>query len=285
MNISVIIAAAGLGVRFSASDEAAAALGGPSKIEMDVAGRPVFLRAVELFLNRPAVGEVLLAVKPDAVESFRFKHGDKLGFHGVRIIAGGETARWQTVSRALKQVGDACTHVAVHDAARPLTSKGLIDRVFEAAEHWPAVIPGLPVAGTLKRVTEDAEAGAVDRDPLDDILGSAGRADTTARRVTGTVERGDLVEAQTPQVFELNLLRRAYARIDSGAVDADGVTDDAMVVESLGETVHVVEGESGNLKITRSDDLQIVEAMVKASEADRNAGLGPKRLFAHDDDD
>jgi 2-C-methyl-D-erythritol 4-phosphate cytidylyltransferase len=289
MKLAVIIPAAGVGRRFAEAADpfAAGAAAGrqpaTSKIERDLAGRPVFLRSVELFLGRPVVAQVILAVNPDAVESFKFKWGDKLVFHGVDVVAGGRAERWETVLNALAAVKEGVTHVAVHDAARPLASAKLIDRVLEAAARHSAVIPALPVSNTLKRVVED-DADAPMADPLDGILGGAGKEHVRTQRVVETVPRAGLVEVQTPQVFELNLFRRAYAQISDGRFDAGGVTDDASLIEALGEPVRVVEGEPANLKITRPQDLEIALAIVEKRRQSEAATVAKKRLFADDDE-
>ncbi|MDP6152674.1 MAG: 2-C-methyl-D-erythritol 4-phosphate cytidylyltransferase [Phycisphaeraceae bacterium] len=272
MRIAVILPAAGAGVRF----------GERNKLEEDLAGRPVFVRAVELFVSRDNVAQVVLAVDPDELDSFTFRHGDKLSFHGVTVVPGGKAGRWETVTNALGAIDESCTHIAVHDAARPLTSRKLVDRVFDAALQYDAVIPAVPVSATLKRVTDAGDAGAP-TDPLDDIIGTAGKA--PARRVIETVGRAQLVEVQTPQVFEAQVLRRAYARITDGAIDTAAITDDAGLIEALGEPVYVVEGESTNLKITRPEDLDIARAFADSQGATEAATLGKKRLFGDDDDD
>jgi 2-C-methyl-D-erythritol 4-phosphate cytidylyltransferase len=120
---------------------------------------------------------------------------------------------------------------------------------------------------------------------LDVILGGAGRTDTDARCVVETIDREDLVEVQTPQVFQLGLLRRAYGRISGGQIDGIGITDDASLVEQFGGQVRVVEGESTNVKITRPEDLKLAEALATMGERDKVASLGPKRLFGADDEE
>jgi 2-C-methyl-D-erythritol 4-phosphate cytidylyltransferase len=296
MKIAVIIPAAGLSRRFqepttgahltpgveSLKPRDSARHVGKNKIERDLCGKPVFLRSVELFLKRPAVAQVLLAVNPDALDDFRFRWGDKLAFHGVTLIPGGRAERWETVLQALAQVEPDCTHAAIHDAARPLASAKLIDRLFAAAEKFPAVIPGVPVSATLKRVADSASPPD-DADPLDAILGSAGKPVVRYQRVIETVPRRDLIEVQTPQIFELELLRRAYAQITTGKVAAAGITDDAGLVESLGETVTVVEGETTNFKITRPEDFDLAQAYVGAIEKTQAAALAKKRLFADEE--
>jgi len=274
MKISVILPAAGVGKRFASS------AGGESrsKIELPLAGRPVFQRAIELFTKRSDVVQIILAVHPEQVEAFRFKWGDKLELLGVTLIAGGTVERWQTVQRALDALHADCTHVAVHDAARPLTSDALIDRVFAAGTVHDAVIPGSPVNATLKRVVE-AEPASDASDPLDAILGNAGKTLPAMRKVIETVDRANLVEVQTPQFYERALLLRAYAQISNDAA-ARGITDDAGLVERLGESVYVVDGEPTNLKVTRPDDMTLAEAIVNHRDAKAKSSLGAKRLFA-----
>ncbi len=276
MKLAVILPAAGVGKRFTGSSTAVEDLGKLSKIEMDLAGLPVFLRAVELFVKRDDVDECVLAVNPDTYDEFKFRWGDKLGFHRAKLVKGGTAERWETVLNALEAIDEGATHIAVHDAARPLASRKLIDRVLEAAGSYDAVIPGLPVPNTLKRVSEE-EDSATSADPLDDILG--GGTTVKANRVVETVDRTGVVEVQTPQVFKRDLLERAYAQIKDGSLDPKGITDDASLIEALGEPVHVVEGESTNFKITRAEDLELAGAIVHKRLKQEKKDLGKKRLF------
>lgn len=265
MNIAVIIPAAGASRRFSES--AAAELGADitrSKLDEDLGGRPVLQRTVELFTKHPDVSLIIVAGPHDAESfaEFKSRYGDKLGLLGVRLCQGGKTHRYETVASALRLVPDdgSITHIAVHDAARPCASLELIERIFGAASEdgggHKAVIPGLDVPDTLKRVS--AETVAAKADPLAAILGGdeAGGKKSLGRRVEATVDRERLVAVQTPQVFELTLLRKAYAQRDLTS------TDDAQLVEKLGEPVLVVPGEAGNIKITRYSDLRLARAIL-----------------------
>jgi 2-C-methyl-D-erythritol 4-phosphate cytidylyltransferase len=282
MRVAVILPAAGLGKRF---DQAQATTSVGTKIERDLAGRPVFLRSIELFVRHPDVEQVILAVNPDSVEEFTFRWGDRLAIHNVTIVAGGRKERWETVMLALRKVSSACTHVAVHDAARPMTSAALLERVFAAAAMTSAVIPGLPVANTLKQIdsTSNADAPPQVADPLDAILGGPTRPAPAMKRILRTVDRRSLYEVQTPQVFEVSLLKRAYAQIESGSLDASGVTDDASLVEAMGEPVFIVEGESTNFKITRPEDLTLATALLNL-QSKPDEKLARKKLFADADD-
>lgn len=248
MKVCVIIPAAGQSTRFGSGD----------KLAQDLGGRALLLRTVELFTKREEVGSIIVAGPPDSLDEFRHKFGATLGFHGASVVAGGRSERWETVKNALAAVPDDCTHVAVHDAARPGASKALLDRVFEAARTFSAVIPAVPIAGTVKRVTAEIEEAKVDEDIVADlILGDAGRTKIEARQVVETIDRTNLVEVQTPQVFNAALLRRAYEQ-----ANLNGATDDASLVERLGEPVHVVLGEPSNFKVTTSDDLRLMRSVL-----------------------
>jgi 2-C-methyl-D-erythritol 4-phosphate cytidylyltransferase len=260
MHVAVIIAAAGSSRRYTDADTSDAGAGaGRSKLDEDLGGRPVLQRTVELFTKVAEVSRIIVAGPADdeAYAAFRARHADKLGLLGVKICRGGRSHRWETVRNALAEVpGDgSITHVAVHDAARPCASERLIDRLLRAAAKHPAVIPALDVPDTLKRVSaqrvEDREV-----DPLAAILGGAGRPDTAVRLVEATIDRAGLVAVQTPQVFELALLRRAYAQADLSS------TDDAQLVERLGEPVAVIDGEATNIKITRPADLHLARQIL-----------------------
>ena len=276
MKLTVILPAAGLGSRFAADGRASA-----SKIEFELAHKPVFLHAIELFHGHRDVVQILLAVHPDRLDDFAFRWSDKLAFMNVKLIAGGRAERWETVKLALDSVSDEATHIAVHDAARPCGDQRMIDRVFAAASSLGAVVPGLPMSDTVKQVG-DAEASGW-ADPLDAILGGTSSPTAGSRRIMQTIPRHDLMRVQTPQVFERGLFYRAYAALNID--NAKGITDDASVVERLGETVHVIEGDPLNLKITHPADAELLEAVL-ASRREKDAkDAAVKQLFGDDDED
>ncbi len=246
LRVAVIIPAAGSSTRF-----------GSDKLGQDLGGRPLLLRTVEAFTKRNEVSRIIVGAPPDAMEEFRSRFGAQLGFHGAVIVEGGRKERWETVKNALAAVPDDATHIAVHDAARPGISDALLARLFEAARVASAVIPGEPIHSTIKRVTQETFSAATDDAVADAILGDAGREGVCGRRVVETVPRARLVAVQTPQVFEAALLRRAYE-----ATDLDGVTDDSMLVERLGEPVLVIDGEMRNMKVTTASDLSLMRAIL-----------------------
>jgi 2-C-methyl-D-erythritol 4-phosphate cytidylyltransferase len=245
--IGLIVAAAGTSTRF-----------GADKLGQDLGGRPLLLRSVELFTKRDEVRSIVVAAPPERLQEFRDRFGAQLSFHGATIVAGGTIDRWETIRNALQAVPADVTHIAVHDAARPAASEALIARVFDAARRHPAVIPGLSVADTLKRVDEQAVEAEPEDAVADLILGEhADASKAKGRFVQSTVDRRHLVAVQTPQVFRADLLRRAYAQ-----KDLSQVTDDASLVERLGEKVLVVEGEFRNLKVTVPDDLKSIRLLM-----------------------
>lgn len=264
MNVCVIIPAAGRGTRFGRED----------KLGRDLSGRPVLMRSIEPFTRRKEVGSIIVAGPPDDFEAFRERYGAALGFHGVTVVKGGQSDRWETVRNALGHVPDDATHVAVHDAARPLVDDLLLDRLFAAASKVMAVVPALDMTSTIKRIDPDQalDAGESRDGVADSILGDAGRLAVEARPIVDTVDRRTLVAAQTPQVFDRALLLRAYEG------DATGVTDDAQAVERLGEPVHVVQGDPMNIKITTEQDLELCQAILGTGRRKSSAGADPFAL-------
>lgn len=264
MKLAVIIPAAGFSSRYAEALKAETATDlARSKLDEDLGGRPVLQRTVELFTNHDAVSSIIVAgpAEPQAFTEFKTRHGDKLGLLGVKICRGGQTHRYETVKAALAEVPADATHIAVHDAARPCLSVELLERLMDAAGKYAAVIPGIDIPDTLKRVGE-REIDDRDVDPLDAILGTAGKKNTRVREVESTVDRSRMIAVQTPQVFRADLLKRAYAQSDLAS------TDDAQLVERLGERVTVIQGDPRNIKITRPSDMHLARAIlgVRGSE-------------------
>ncbi|UCD50785.1 MAG: 2-C-methyl-D-erythritol 4-phosphate cytidylyltransferase [Phycisphaerales bacterium] len=237
-NVAAIICAAGPGKRF----------GGKRKKQfVNVGGRAVFVRSVELFANRPDVKQVLLGISEEDEEIVTVKWGANLKFFGVKTFFGGQE-RFDTIEKALELLKDDIELVAVHDACRCCATEKMVEEVIAAAAKSGAAIPACPVTATLK----EAKDGVI----------------------TQTVERAGLFEAQTPQVFETSLLKKAYANLDS--LDKAQVTDDAFLVEALGHEVTIVETDSSNIKITRPSDVPIAEAIIKSRPKPKPEGpIGP----------
>ncbi len=255
MKLAVIIAAAGSSTRYAE----AARVQDPdaivrSKLDEDLGGRPLLQRTVELFTTLAQVSQIIVAgpADPEGLEAFKLRYGDKLGLLGCKLIAGGKEFRYQTVQAALPHIASDITHIAVHDAARPVCPAEVIERVLDAAERFDAVIPGIEVADTLKKC---APQNIVDEkaDPLAAIFGSA--EPKAFKAVASTVDRAGLMAVQTPQIFAAALLRKAYSQSDLTS------TDDSQLIERLGERVVIVDGDVRNIKITRPADLTMARVI------------------------
>lgn len=214
----VIIVAGGKGLRMG---------GDIPKQFLPVNGKPVLMRTMEAFHACYPDIHIILAL-PDWQQAY-WMELCKLHSFGLlcNIACGGET-RFHSVKNGLAKVkGEGL--VGVHDGVRPFVSPEVIARCYEEAERKKAVVPVVGMVETLRRL--DGE-GSV------------------------TVPRDQYRLVQTPQVFDAELLRRAYEQPYTEAF-----TDDASVVEALGEAVHLVEGNRENIKITTPFDLKVAEAL------------------------
>ncbi len=229
---AVIVPAAGKSSRF----------GDPKhkKIYSELEGRAVWLRAVEPFVTRDDVAQIIIAISSEDREMFERRYRASVAFMNINVIDGG-AERCDTVARALESVNEECDYVAIHDAARPCLSHDLVDKVFEAARAHGAALLAVRVADTIKRVDVD-------------------------HFITGTVPREDLYLAQTPQVFRRELLLKAYAQRSRVA---GKITDDCQLVESLGQRCAVVESSPLNIKITTPVDLKLAAAILPLLEKPR----------------
>ncbi len=238
---AVILAAAGKSSRFRDKNY--------KKPFAPLDGRAVWLHSAEKFLNRPDVPQLILVISAEDREYFQSKFAANAAILGIDVVDGG-AERADSIQKALEKVKPEIEFVAVHDAARPCIANEWIDEIFSAAAKSGAAIPAIPVGNTLKRV-----AGG---------------------NIVETVPRDGLWEAQTPQVFRRELLLKAYAQ-RSGFV----ATDDAQLVERIGQKVTIVPGSAINLKITNREDLRLAELAMKALPKPKLAG--PAHPFADDD--
>ncbi len=212
-------------------------------------GRAVWLHSAERFMNRADVKQLIVVIAAEDKELFDMKFGANVAILGVQVVFGG-AERVDSVQKALEQIKEGIDFIAVHDAARPCIVDLWIDDVFAAAERDGAAILATSVQATLKKV-----------DPQ--------------KRITATVDREGLWEAQTPQVFRRDLLVQAYAKRGREAV-----TDDAQLVERLGHKVTVVPCSPLNLKITTRDDLKLAEQVLKVLPKPKLGGF--QHPFADD---
>ena len=225
MKVVAIIPAAGLGTRMGkASPESS---GTSRKQFMLLDGAPILIHTIRKFVAAGDVSEILVAVRQEDMAAFREQLESENYGKPVRLVEGGRN-RQESVGNCLSQASDDADLVAVHDAVRPFVTIEQIERtVVQAAESGAAIL-GIPPVDTIKQV------------------------DRTT--IQSTLLRERIVLAQTPQVFRLPLLKKAFEQAQS-----DGFigTDEASLVEHLGESVHVVLGSDRNIKITRPSDMAL----------------------------
>ena len=211
--------------------------------------RALWLHAAERFINRSDVCQLILVISPEDREYFDSRFASNVVFLGIDVVEGGQE-RADSVEKALAAVKAEAGYVCVHDAARPCLANPWIDAVFAAARQHGAAILATPINGTIKRV----EGG----------------------KIAETVPRAGLWEAQTPQVARKDLLLAAYAQRQGFAA-----TDDAQLLERMGQTVAVVAGSPLNLKVTTAEDLKLAEQALKVLPKPRLDR--PAHPFADDD--
>jgi len=238
--VVVVIPAAGSGRRMKA---------GVNKIWLPLNGQTVLENTLAIFQASPLVGMILLVANPSELLEFKnFMIEKRTNFEiTMEVVSGGEE-RQDSVWNALQYLKDwsgwesETRLVAVHDAARPLLTRELFEQSVELALQYQAVGVGVPVKDTIKQVNEELV-------------------------VTATPKRANLWAIQTPQVFEFELLLKAYQR---ALTAGERFSDDCSVVEAFGQPVKLMMGSYENFKITTAEDLDCATAIIRRREnADR----------------
>jgi len=214
-----IITAAGQGKR----------MGRPKQF-LKICGQPLLSWTLLAFEKSRLIDEVILVVNAEDMEIARQLKFSKL----KKYVSGGEH-RQLSVFNGLKNLPGDATIIAIHDGARPLVSPEIIDRAIQEAEKFGAVVVGVPVCDTIKKV------------------------DGSDSQIVETFNRELLWAAQTPQVFQREVILKAFE--EGGAKYP--VTDDAALVEKMGYPVKMVLGSYQNIKITTPEDLIFAEAILK----------------------
>lgn len=227
MRTEVILLAAGSGRRMQA---------GENKVFLPLCGVPVLCRSVRAFQG--LCDTLVLVVKPQEEQKAR----ELLTAHGlmgvVSAIAYGGLERQESVKNGLKMLSQEESVVLVHDAARPLVTKDIIERAIAAVREYGTGIAAVTVKDTIKQVDQE-------------------------NRVLSTLDRAKLRAMQTPQGFLKSLLLRAHRKAEETGILA---TDDAALVEAMNETVQLSEGSYDNLKITTPEDILMAEAVLMNRE-------------------
>ena len=204
---------------------------GVDKLLALLGGRPVVAHSLEAFARHPAIDEIVVVVSESNREAIA-ELADSVAGERTAVVLGGRRRR-DSVLNGLKALTSACEYVVVHDAARPFVDAAMIDAALGGAREVGAALCAVPVSDTVKRAEPSG-------------------------RVSSTVTREGLWLAQTPQAFRKDLLLRAHETI---GLD---VTDDAALIELLGEPVKLVMGSRRNIKVTLPEDLALAEAILAA---------------------
>ena len=222
MNKHVIIVAGGKGSRMKTD---------LPKQFLIVEDRPILMHTIEAFYNYDANIQIIVILPADQIVYWQEQIA-KYDFHIRHKTAIGGSTRYDSVKNGLSQVADGL--VAVHDGARPLVDWLTIEDAFQSAAKYGSGIASVKLKDSIRLVINNHENQSVDRESYCLI--------------------------QTPQVFQYDIIRKAYENSSSNI----GFTDDASVVEHLGIPVHLTAGSYENIKITSPEDLIIAEAILKA---------------------
>jgi len=202
---------------------------------LPLAGVPVIARSIGLFDGMPEVGAIIVVVPRAALGRTRSLVA-RSGFDRVTAIVPGGNERQESVLAGLRACARWEGIVLVHDAVRPLASRGLVRSVIRAARRFGAAVPALPVTDTIKT-----------------------RAGVPRGFLARTLPRGELWAVQTPQGFRFGLLEDAHRKASRSGVAG---TDDASLVERLGVRVRIVPGSDTNIKITTPRDRELAESLI-----------------------
>lgn len=222
---TAIIVAAGSGQRFDSAQP---------KQFVPVLGKPLIIHTLERFQACDAIDEIVLVLSEAGREVFETINL-KFVIAKLRSTVIGGATRAESVRNGLDAVAPGCDVVAVHDGARPFVTVGEITATVEKAARTGAACLVGAVTDTIKTIRGD--------------------------EIAGTLGRDKLKRALTPQAFRLEVLRKAFELGDL----SEAVTDECYLVEKLGHPISFVEGSSRNIKITRSEDLLIAEAILQGS--------------------
>lgn len=220
MKNNVIIVAGGKGLRMGSE---------LPKQFISIGGKPILMHTIDAFIEFDNDINIILVLHPSYVD-FWTSLCEEYNFHrNLTITTGGDT-RFHSVKNGLKFLEDGL--VAVHDAARPFITTQLIDTCFRGAEDYDVAIPVIDSTDSLRIMLDDSKSKIVDRSKMKLV--------------------------QTPQVFKVDILKKAYE-----ADFTDLFTDDASVVEAMGVDIHLVKGDVSNIKITTPFDLEVSEIIIK----------------------
>lgn len=224
MSNTAIILAAGLGKRMQA---------GHNKQFIEICGQSVLTHTLTVFAQIPEIAKIVLVVRAGEEDTCRNMIPEIAESKTVLAIGGKE--RQDSVHNGIRAITWECEYILIHDGARPLVTEEVIRRTLLAAQNSGAAICAVPVKDTIKQADSDGN-------------------------VLATIPRESLWAVQTPQVFRADLIRHAY---ENAYVHNHYGTDDASLVEYLGEKIKIVTGDYENIKITTPEDIPTAEQILQ----------------------
>ncbi len=223
--VSCIVAAGGSGTRMGADR---------NKLFLTIGGVPVIARTLMALENSEFISEILISAREEDMPELKWI-AEEYGIGKLKAIVRGGANRAMSVRAAMEEVSENAALICVHDGARPLVTESVIEETVLAAEKYGAAACGVRPKCTLKR------------------------ADQTGF-ITETVDRSEIFEIQTPQVFQKDILFAAYDTEEQILAQA---TDDCSLVERLGKRIFVTEGTYRNIKVTTPEDIPVAESLLE----------------------
>jgi len=224
MSIGVVIPAAGQGKRMKSNI---------NKQFIQLIESPVLAHTLSVFINNTKIDQIVVVVHPDEINYCKNNIINKYFNERVKIVAGGKTRR-ESVYTGLKAFSPVINYVIIHDGARPLLTQELLNKVIKSLKVNNAVVVGTKLKDTVKGIDEQGI-------------------------VLETPDRSGLIAVQTPQAFLFDVIMEAHQKVP----EDQRVTDDASLLEYLGEKVKIIEGSYENIKITTPLDLIIAENILR----------------------
>jgi 2-C-methyl-D-erythritol 4-phosphate cytidylyltransferase len=219
--IYAIVVAAGKGVRMQTPRR---------KQYLNIGRHPILFHTMQAFSQCRSVDRLIVVVPPDDIEHCRDHILGPARLDSDVVLLAGGARRQDSVCNGLDAISEEEGIVLIHDGVRPLVTDALIEACIEGAQRWGACIPAVSAVDTPKQVKDGI--------------------------VVRSISRDNLQFAQTPQAFELSLIRSAH---HEARVKKWSVTDDATLVERMGGRVHIISGLRENIKITTPQDLGLAE--------------------------
>jgi 2-C-methyl-D-erythritol 4-phosphate cytidylyltransferase len=237
MNADAVIVSAGKGLRF---------MEGKKKQFYFLGGKPILAHTLDKFETCPLIRSVCLVVGQEDMDYCLKEIVEKYRFQKVSKIVPGGKRRQESVKNGIDALPKDADIVAIHDGVRPLVTRTMIEDSIHSAARHGAVVFAMPVKETIKMSNPDGT-------------------------VLRTLDRESLWQIQTPQTFQVNVIREAHSRAtEDGFVG----TDDASLVERMGGEVHILPGSYTNIKITTPEDLWFANLFLKMSTPSKGRPRG-----------